>query len=86
MSQNGEQIKKVLSTLEDIPTLPTVINKLMELLENPKSTAKDINDVIKTDQSLTAKTLKLVNSAYYGFPKKIRNGKKCCVIIRFKYV
>lgn len=86
MSQNSEQVKKVLATLEDIPTLPTVINKLMELLENPKSTAKDINDVIKTDQSLTAKTLKLVNSAYYGFPRKIGTVTDAVVILGFNTV
>ncbi len=86
MSQNSEQIKKVLATLEDIPTLPMVINKLMELLENPRSTAKDINDVIKTDQALTAKTLKLVNSAYYGFPRRIGTVTDAVVILGFNTV
>ncbi|NLK63381.1 MAG: HDOD domain-containing protein [Fusobacteria bacterium] len=86
MSQNSEHVKKILATLDDIPTLPLVINRLMELLENPKSTAKDINDVIKTDQSLTAKTLKLVNSAYYGFPRKIGTVTDAVVILGFNTV
>lgn len=81
-----EKLKKILTTIEEIPTLPVVITKLLELIENPLSTAREINDVIKTDQSLTAKTLKLVNSAYYGFPRKIGTVTDAVVILGFNTV
>ena len=81
-----EKYKKLLATIEEIPTLPVVINRLLELIETPLSTAREINDVIKTDQSLTAKTLKLVNSAYYGFPRKIGTVTDAVVILGFNTV
>lgn len=81
-----EKVRKIITAIDDIPTLPIVLTKLMELIDNPKSTAKDINDVIQTDQSLTAKTLKLVNSAYYGFPRKIGTVTDAVVILGFNTV
>ncbi len=86
MAQETENVKKILEKIEDLPTLPVVITRLMALIDNPMSTAKDINDVIKTDQALTAKTLKLVNSAYYGFPRKIATVTDAVVILGFDTV
>lgn len=86
MAQDVERTKKVISTIDDLPTLPVVITEVLALLDNPKSTARDINKVIKTDQSLTAKTLKLVNSAYYGFPRSIATVTDAVVILGFNTV
>lgn len=86
MAQDNDRIKKIISSIADLPTLPIVVTKLMELVDNPMSTARDINNVIKTDQSLTAKTLKLVNSAYYGFPRSIATVTDAVVILGFNTV
>ena len=81
MAINSEQVKNLIAKIDDLPTLPNVITKIMEILENPKSTARDIDNVIRTDQTLTAKTLKMVNSAYYGFPRRITTVTDAVVIL-----
>ncbi len=86
MALNSEQVKNLIAKIDDLPTLPNVITKIMEILENPKSTARDIDNVIKTDQTLTAKTLKMVNSAYYGFPRRITTVTDAVVILGFNTV
>lgn len=86
MALNSEQVKNLIAKIDDLPTLPNVITKIMEILENPKSTARDIDNVIKTDQTLTAKTLKIVNSAYYGFPRRITTVTDAVVILGFNTV
>lgn len=86
MAINSEQVKNLIAKIDDLPTLPNVITKIMEILENPKSTARDIDNVIKTDQTLTAKTLKMVNSAYYGFPRRITTVTDAVVILGFNTV
>lgn len=86
MSTKLENVRKTLSKVEELPTLPTVVTQLMSLTENPLTTANDINNVIKTDQALTAKTLKLVNSAYYGFPRSIGTVTQAVVILGFNTV
>ncbi len=81
-----EKLDKILSKIEDLPTLPVVIQRILQLINDPKSTTKQIGNIITSDQSLTAKTLKLVNSAFYGFSKKITTVDQAIVIIGFNAV
>ncbi len=81
-----EKLDKILSKIEDLPTLPIVIQRILQLINDPKATTKQIGSIITSDQSLTAKTLKLVNSAFYGFAKKITTVDQAIVIIGFNAV
>lgn len=81
-----EKLDKILSKIEDLPTLPIVIQRILQLINDPKATIKQIGSIITSDQSLTAKTLKLVNSAFYGFAKKITTVDQAIVIIGFNAV
>ncbi len=54
--------------LDDLPTLPTVVYELSQLINDPMSSTHEIEKVMEQDQSLTAKVLKLINSAYYAIP------------------
>ena len=42
-------VDKALSALGGIATLPQVTIKIIEIVEDPKSTARDLHEVIKTD-------------------------------------
>ena len=66
-----ERIKQITQSIIGLPTLPTVITQMIGLIENPGTSAKDVSQLISTDQALTAKILKLANSAFYGFPRGI---------------
>lgn len=77
---------KILTKVKDLPTLPEVATKVMEVANNPRSSAADMAKVISQDQALTAKILKLVNSAYYGFPRKISTVTQAIVILGFRTV
>ena len=65
--------KRLLQTVTDISTLPFVVRKLMVTLSDPRTSAKDLGKVIVSDQALSVKVLRLVNSAYYGFANEITN-------------
>ena len=81
-----ETVQKVIDRLKDIPTLPTVIHKIIEIVDSPNTSATDLNKAIAMDQALSAKVLKLVNSAFYGFPKKIETLTQAIVILGFNTV
>ncbi|MBI4567271.1 MAG: HDOD domain-containing protein [Planctomycetes bacterium] len=81
-----EYILDRITGIHDIPTLPHVINKLNALLKAPHSTAQDVGELINTDQALASKTLKLVNSPYYGFGGKIQNINRAIVILGFNKI
>jgi len=78
--------KAVIQRVDGLPTLPTVVARLTELVEDPSASAGDINDVLSRDMSLAAKILKLVNSPFYGFSRKISSVTHAVVILGFNTV
>jgi HD-like signal output (HDOD) protein len=79
-------ILKNIENISSIPTLPTVIERLTRLLQNPKTSAEEVGKAITTDQALASKVLKLVNSAFYGFPGRISTITHAIVILGFSTV
>lgn len=66
--------KLIEQTLEDIRgliSLPEVYQKFRALMENPKSDIDQFVAVVSIDPNLAATVLKMVNSAFFGFPGKI---------------
>lgn len=78
-----EQIEKILAKIDSVPTLPVIAAKLASVLQDKKSSAQQVAQIIKNDQALTAKVLKLVNSAYYGFSQKISTIQHATTILGF---
>jgi len=81
-----KSLKSKLENISNLPTLPTVIDRITKLLQNPKTSAEEIGKAITTDQALASKVLKLVNSAFYGFPGKISTITHAIVILGFATV
>ncbi len=80
---NSKKLERIVTHIEDLPTLPTTVLKITELINNPKSSARDIANIITDDQVLTARLLKLVNSSFYGFPQKISTVTGAIVLLGF---
>ena len=75
--------QKIIARIDDLPTLPRTVLKITELVNDPKSSAKDIARVITDDQVLTARLLKLVNSSFYGLPQRISTVTGAIVLLGF---
>ncbi|MBD3345750.1 MAG: HDOD domain-containing protein [Chitinivibrionales bacterium] len=80
------EIRRSLEKISTIPTLPSVIDQIARLLQNPQTTAEEVGKAITTDPALASKVLKLVNSAFYGFPGKIGTITHAIVILGFSTV
>lgn len=78
-----ERWRGVLEKLNDIPTLPIVATRVTELINDPNSSSGDIAEVLKKDQVLTAKVLKLINSPYYGIPGEVTDVKRALAYLGF---
>lgn len=63
--------EKIRSRLGDLDTIPFVYRKLLSILNSPFVSARDLGKVISTDQSLSLRVLRMVNSAYYGISSKV---------------
>jgi len=65
-----EVLEKVLAS-DSLPTLSTVASRLISITAKEETTIGDIAELISKDISLSAKILKVVNSAFYSFPQQI---------------
>lgn len=81
-----DEIKRITRNIITLPTLPTVVAKMIELVDNPKTTAATLGKLISSDQVLTAKILKLANSAFYAFPRRIGTVHLAVVVLGFEIV
>jgi putative nucleotidyltransferase with HDIG domain len=77
---------RLLERLQNIPTLPMVAMKVNELINDPNSSGAEIADVMKKDQVLTAKVLRLVNSAYYAVPGGVSDVQRALAFLGFNTV
>ncbi|WP_456430889.1 HDOD domain-containing protein [Thermosulfuriphilus sp.] len=86
MEEKKSEIKKRLKSLQSLPTLPTIITKLTKMVADEKTTAVQLGAVIEKDQVLTSKLLKMVNSAFFGFPKRISTVANAIVLLGFNVI
>ena len=81
-----KDVRGIVYKIENLPTLPTIVSEVTRLLKDPLTSASDVSKVISEDQSLSARVLKLVNSAFYGFPERISSINHALVILGFRAV
>ncbi len=74
-------VKQAVQEISHIATLPEVTLKIIQLVEDPESTAQDLNKVISNDPALGARILKVVNSAFYGLPGQIGSINRAIVLL-----
>jgi putative nucleotidyltransferase with HDIG domain len=65
----------------DLPSLPEVVMRAIELVNDPEASAIDIGRVLSEDSALTARLLKIVNSPFYGFPSRIDTVSRAITVI-----
>ncbi len=74
-------VDKALASIGDLATLPEVTIRIIEIVEDPKSTARDLHEVIKNDPALSVKVLKVVNSAFYGLPGQVASVDRAIILL-----
>lgn len=82
---NDELIEKV-SRFEILPAVPKIYSRLSGIMESPDVTIEEISEVIETDVIVTAKILKLVNSAFFGLRRKIEKVSDAITYLGFDIV
>jgi len=86
LALTSKQIEQRVAELVNLPTLPGVVSHISSMVEDKKTSAADIGDVISKDQVLSAKILRLVNSPVYGFPGRISSVTHALVLLGFNVV
>jgi len=82
----SNKLRSIIHNLSSLPTLPVVASRVLALLQNPNVPMEELARLISSDQSLTARVLRLVNSSYYGFPRQISTVKHALTILGFNEI
>ncbi|HOZ46913.1 MAG TPA: HDOD domain-containing protein [Candidatus Hydrogenedentes bacterium] len=76
-------VRDTMARIRELPTLPAVLAQVFATVADPDASALDLGKHITADQSLSARLLKLVNSAHYGFYRQIDNVTTAIVVLGF---
>ncbi len=77
---------RIIQDLGQIPTMPTIAAKVMQIVNDQHSSADDVAKFISRDLALTSKVLRLANSAFYGIPRSISSVNSAIVILGFNTI
>lgn len=79
-------IRRRIEESGNLPTLPGVVARIMEMVDSPETTGRQLGQEIAKDQVLSAKVLKLVNSGFYGFSQPISTIPHAVTMLGFDAV
>jgi putative nucleotidyltransferase with HDIG domain len=86
MKSKKEEGKFLILEVLELPTLSTILNKVLKVAGNDRSSAADMAEVISKDQALTANILKIANSAYFGLSQEVTTVLQAIVVLGFDAV
>lgn len=80
------QLRELIMNARDLPAMPHVASKVLELASSPDTTAQRLQQVIADDQAMAARILKIANSALYACSRKIRTLTEAIVMLGFNTI
>jgi putative nucleotidyltransferase with HDIG domain len=70
------RVRKVISRIESLPSLPDVYTAINDELTQEDPSLQYIGELISRDMGMSASILKVVNSAFFGFQRRITSPKQ----------
>jgi len=83
MEAERDRVTRILAQVEDIPTLPTTVAEVLRIVDTPECSAARLSALVLSDPALSARVLRLANSAYYGFPRAISAVLQAVTLLGF---
>jgi putative nucleotidyltransferase with HDIG domain len=68
----------------DISSIKTVVSGIIRIINDPRSTVKELKELIEMDPPLTARLLKIANSAFYSLQRKVGEIEQAIILIGFE--
>lgn len=81
-----KRVELILQQLEELPTLPAVALKVLEVTGSDTSSADDVVKLVTTDQALTTRVLQLVHRADVGVRGEVNTVDRAVLLLGFAAV
>jgi len=79
----NKELEQAIMTAGDLPTIPVVAMKVMQLLESENATAEELAKIVAADPAVAARVMKISNSSFYGCQRQIQSLSMAIVILGF---
>lgn len=79
----NRELETLIMTASDLPTIPVVATKVMQLIESENATADEIAKVVSSDPAVAARVLKISNSSFYGCQRQIQTLSHAIMVLGF---
>jgi putative nucleotidyltransferase with HDIG domain len=79
----NKELETAIMTAADLPTIPVVAIKVMQLIESEKATAEELAKIVASDPAVAARVLKISNSSFYGCQRQIQTLSSAIVVLGF---
>jgi putative nucleotidyltransferase with HDIG domain len=70
-----------LKQIRDLPTLPSVFMRILRALRDTNPSAKNIATIVESDQAITMRILRLINSSFYGLSRRVDSVQQAVVLL-----
>jgi len=77
---------EIVGLVKDLPSLPVVVAELLACSAQEDLDLQALADKIALDQALTAKTLRLANSSFYGMQSQVTSMRQAIAVLGFRSV
>ena len=81
MGIGKEQIRTIVGDIRDLPTIPSVGTRIIELASDPDVSIDELSEALHQDPSLAARVLKIANSPFYGTARHVDTLQLAVVIL-----
>jgi HD-like signal output (HDOD) protein len=78
---SNEVLLKLVSGMHTLPSLPTLYREVMQELQSPDASIEKIGKIISKDPGMLTKMLQVVNSPFYGLPRRISSATQAVALL-----
>jgi HD-like signal output (HDOD) protein len=79
-------LQQKIEQITNLPTLPQIVVRILQIINDPDTSIKEIARAVSQDPPLSAKILRLANSAFYGMPRSVTSISNAIVLLGTKVI
>jgi len=80
------RLRDIITHIDTLPVVPAVFAELTEELRSPNASVKSIGEILSRDIGLATGILKLVNSSFFGMPRRIASTEQAVTLLGLETV
>ena len=81
-----QEIQAILESAPDAVPMPATATAILQKSSMPDTSGQEIADLLKSDPALTARVLRIANSAYYGLPRQVADIDNAVMLLGQKTI